>query len=68
MSDEDCKTVVDEKNVAYKKWIDRPTTSKRLEYKRLQKIACKICKNKTQIQTDNCINKIDENVKEESTS
>jgi hypothetical protein len=68
MSDEECKTVVDEKNVAYKKWIDRPTTSKRLEYKRLQKTACKICKNKTQIQTDNCINKIDENVKEESTS
>jgi hypothetical protein len=27
-----------------------------------------MCKNKTQIQTDNCINKIEENVKEESTS
>ena len=68
MFDEECKTAVDDKNVAYKKWIDKPTTSKRLEYKRLQKIACKMCKNKTKIQTDNCINKIEENVKEESTS
>lgn len=66
--DEECKMAVDEMNVAYKKRIDRPTTSERQEYKRLQKIACKMCKNKTQIQTDNCINKIEENVKEKSTS
>jgi hypothetical protein len=40
------KTSVDEKDVAYKKWIDRPTTTQRLGKKRLQKTACKICKKK----------------------
>jgi hypothetical protein len=65
--DGECKTAVDEKNFVYKKWIDRPTTSERLQYNRLQKIACKIYKNKKQIQTDNCINKTEDNVKEKST-
>jgi hypothetical protein len=65
--DEECKTAVDEKNAGYNKWIDIPTTSKRLEYKRLQKIlvACKRSKYKKSIQTDNCMKKIEENVKEE---
>jgi len=30
--DEECKTAMYGKNTAYKKWIDRPTRSKRLEY------------------------------------
>jgi hypothetical protein len=33
-----------EKNAAYKKWIDRPTRAKRLEYERLRKIAHTTCK------------------------
>ena len=45
--------------------IDRPHPK---DYKRLQKIASKIYENKKQIQTDNCINKREENVKEKSTS
>ena len=63
--DDECTTVVEEKNVSHKKWIDRLTSCKRLEYERLQKIAHKICKNKKGIQTDNCIKKIEENIKEE---
>ena len=55
---DECKTAVEEKNVSYKKWIDRLTSCKRLEYERLQKIAHKIYKNKKGIQTDNCIKKI----------
>ena len=62
--DDECKTALEEKNVAYKKWTDRPTSCKRLEYERLQKIDHKICKNKKGIQTDKCIEKIDENIKE----
>lgn len=42
--DDDCKTAIEEKNVSYKKWIDRLTSCKRRKYDRLQKIANKICK------------------------
>jgi hypothetical protein len=33
--DDEYRRTLDEKNAAYKKWIDRPTRAKRLEYKRL---------------------------------
>jgi hypothetical protein len=29
--DDECRRALDEKNAAYKKWIDRPTRAKRLE-------------------------------------
>jgi hypothetical protein len=42
--DDECRRTLEEKNAAYKKWIDRPTRAKRLEYERLRKIAHKTCK------------------------
>ena len=33
--DDECRRALEENNAAYKKWIDRPTRAKRLEYKRL---------------------------------
>jgi hypothetical protein len=44
--DDECHKALQEKNAAYKKWIDRPTTTKRMEYERLRKIAHKICNNR----------------------
>jgi hypothetical protein len=54
---------LEEKNIAYKKWIDRPTTSKRLEYERLRKDAHKKCKNKKRMHIDNYIRNIEVNIK-----
>jgi hypothetical protein len=54
---------LDEKNIAYKKWIDRPTRVKRLEYERLRKVAHKICKSKKRTHIDNRIRSIEENLK-----
>ena len=54
--DEECKTAIDEKNEAYKKWIDKPVSYKRLEYERLRKTAHKICKSK-KCRRENCIKK-----------
>jgi hypothetical protein len=51
-------------NIAYKKWIDRPTTSKRLEYERLQKDAHKKCKNKKRMHIDNSIRNTEINIKD----
>ena len=42
--DDECRRALEEKNAAYKKWNDRPTRAKRLEYERLRKIAHKTCK------------------------
>jgi chemotaxis regulatin CheY-phosphate phosphatase CheZ len=50
--------------IAYKKWIDRPTRAKRLEYERLQKVAHKICKSKKRTHIDNHIRTIEENIKD----
>jgi len=44
--DDECCKALEEKNTAYKKWIDRPTRAKRMEHKRLWKTAHKICKNR----------------------
>jgi hypothetical protein len=44
--DDECRVALNEKNIAYKKWIDRPTRANRLEYKRLKKVTHKICKSK----------------------
>ena len=44
--DDECKEALDEKNIVYKRWIDRPTRAKRSKYERLRKIAHKICKKK----------------------
>ena len=44
--------------------IDRSTRSKRLEYDRIPKVAHKINKNNKRIPTDKCIQKIEENIKE----
>lgn len=60
--DEECKTAIFGKNTAYKKWIDRPTRSKRLEYESLQKIVHTICKNKKRIRTDKCVKNIEHNI------
>jgi hypothetical protein len=65
--DNECGRALDEKNVAYKKWIDRPTRAERLEYERLQKIAHKICKNRKRTYTDNHIRNIEENIKDKQT-
>ena len=43
---QECKIAIEEKNVAYKQRINRPTRFKRLEYQRLWKIAHNICKNR----------------------
>jgi hypothetical protein len=59
-----CGKALDEKNVAYKKWIDRLTRGKRLEYERLRKIAHKICKNKKRTYMVNRIKNIEENIKD----
>ena len=45
----------------------RRTRSKRLKYETLRTVAHKICKNK-RIKTDNCIEKIEENIKEKHVS
>jgi hypothetical protein len=42
--DDECGKALEEKNAAYKKWIDRPTRAKRMEYERLLKIVHKIVK------------------------
>jgi hypothetical protein len=39
--DNECRRALEEKNAAYKKWIDRPTRAKRLEYESLRKMAHK---------------------------
>jgi hypothetical protein len=39
--DDKCRSALEEKNAAYKKWIDRPIRAKRLEYERLRKMAHK---------------------------
>jgi hypothetical protein len=62
--DEECKTAIFGKNTAYKKWIDKPTRSKRLEYESLQKRAHRICKDKKRIQIDNCVKNIEHNTEE----
>src|SRR5215469_14175728 len=61
--DDECHRALEEKNLAYKKWIDRPTRTKRLEYERLRKIAHKICKTKKRTHMDNQIRNIEENFK-----
>ena len=63
--DDDCKTAVEEKNVSCQKWINTLTSCRRLEYERLKKITHKICKNKKGIETNDCIKKTEENIKEE---
>ena len=47
-----------------KKWIDRPTRSKRLECERLQKVAHKKSKNNKRSYIDNCIRNTEENSKD----
>jgi len=46
---DECRKALEEKNAAYKKWIDRTTRAKRMEYERLRKIAHKIYKKHTWI-------------------
>jgi len=62
--DDECRKALEEKNTAYKKWIDRPTRTKRMEYERLQKIAHKICKNRKRTHMGNSIRDIEENIKD----
>jgi hypothetical protein len=62
--DDECRVALDEKNIAYKKRIDRPTRAKTLEYERLRKVAHKICKSKKRTHIDNHIRSIEENSKE----
>ena len=62
--DDECRSALEEKNVAYKKWIDRPTRAKRLEYERLRKVAHKICKSKKRTHIDNSIRNIEEHIKD----
>jgi len=61
--DDECRKSLEEKNAAYKKWIERPTRAKRMEYKRLRKIAHKICKNRKRTHMDNRIRNTEENIK-----
>ena len=62
--DDECCKASEEKNAAYKKWINRPTRAKRMEYNRLWKIAHKICKNRKRTHMDNRIRDIEENIKD----
>ena len=62
--DDECRIALDEKNAAYKKWIDRPTRSKRLVYEKLMKVAHKKCKKKKRTYIDNCIRNTEENIKD----
>ena len=62
--DDECRKVLEKKNAAYKKWIDRPTRAKRLEYERLRQIAHKTCKNRKRTYMDNAIRNIEENIKD----
>jgi hypothetical protein len=61
--EDECGRALDEKNVAYEKWIDRPTRAKRSEYERLRKIAHKTCKNKKRTHKYNRIKNIEENIR-----
>jgi hypothetical protein len=63
-SDDESRKALEKKNAAYKKWIDRPTRAKRLEYERLRKIAHKTCKNRKRTYMDNRIRNIEENIKD----
>jgi len=62
--DDECRKALEEKNAAYKKWIDRPIRTKRMEYERLRKIAHKICKKGKRTHMDNRIRDIEENIKD----
>jgi hypothetical protein len=62
--DDECGRALEEKNAAYKKWIDRPTRDKRMEYERLQKIAHKTCKNRKRTHMVNRMRNIEENIKD----
>jgi len=62
--DDECRKALEEKNAAYKKWIDRPTRAKRMQYERLRKIAHKICKNRKRTHMDNHVRDIEENIKD----
>ena len=42
--DDECHKALEEKNAAYKKWIDRPTRAKRMEYERLREKPIKYVK------------------------
>jgi hypothetical protein len=50
-----------------KKWTDRTTRAKRLEYKRLRKIAHKVCKSKKITHMDNRIRSVEEKIKNKQT-
>jgi hypothetical protein len=56
---DECRRALAEKNAAHKKWIDRPTGTKRL-----RKIAHKICKIRKRTHMDNHIRNIEENIKD----
>ena len=62
--DDECRIALDEKNAEYKKWIDRPARSKKLEYERLWKVAHKKCKKKNRTYIDNPIRNTEWNVKD----
>jgi len=63
--DDECHKALEEKNAAYKKWIDRPTRAKKVEYERLRKITHKICKNRKRTHIDSRIRDTEENIKDE---
>ena len=62
--DDDCRRALEDKNAAYKKWIDRPARAKRLEYERLGKIVHKTCKHRKRTYMDNRVRNIEENIKD----
>ena len=66
--DDECRKALEEKNAAYKKWIDRTTRSKRMEYEGLRKIAHKICKNRKRTHMDNCIRDIEKKKRQGQTN
>ena len=56
--DDECRKALGEKNAAYKKWIDRPTRAKRMEYEKLRIIAHNICKYRKRTHMDNHVRDI----------
>jgi hypothetical protein len=69
--DEVCKTAIYGKNTTHKKWIGRPTRSKRLENESLHKILHTICKKKKERErererkeTDNRVKNLEHNTDE----
>jgi len=58
--DDECRKALEKKNAAYKKWIDRPISDKRMECGRLRNVVHKVCRNRKRTHMDNRVTNIEE--------